>query len=85
MGYRVFLTQQQNAVELKTGHLQFHLRALMDAGLVALDRRRHRYSLTERGATALGCAEDMASRLGPVSPGTSGRASKSARRSADVQ
>lgn len=63
------LTELGRAVDLKTGHLQFHLRALVDAGFVTLDRRRHRYSLTERGALAMSCTEDMVSKLGPTAPG----------------
>ncbi len=58
------LTELGRVLELKTGHLQFHLRALMEAGFVKPDRRRHRYSLTERGALALSCAEEMVSKLG---------------------
>jgi DNA-binding HxlR family transcriptional regulator len=58
------LTELGRALELKTGHLQFHLRALVEAGFVEPDRRRHRYSLTERGAMALSCAEEMVSKLG---------------------
>ena len=58
------LTELGRALELKTGHLQFHLRVLMEAGFVEPDRRRHRYSLTERGALALSCAEEMVSKLG---------------------
>lgn len=57
------LTELGRALELKTGHLQFHLRALAEARFVELDRRRHRYSLTERGALALSCAEEMVSKL----------------------
>jgi DNA-binding HxlR family transcriptional regulator len=57
------LTELGHALELKTGHLQFHLRALVKAGFIGLDRRRHRYLLTERGALALSCAEEMVSKL----------------------
>jgi DNA-binding HxlR family transcriptional regulator len=60
------LSELARAVELKTGHLQFHLRALVRAGFVILDRRKHRYSLTDRGALALGCAEDLVSKVGPT-------------------
>jgi DNA-binding HxlR family transcriptional regulator len=37
------------ALNMKTGHLQFHMRALRDAGYIASDRRRRTYSITERG------------------------------------
>ncbi len=63
------LTELGRALELKTGHLQFHLRALVEAGFIELDRRRHRYSLTERGALALSSAEEMVSKLGMPSSG----------------
>jgi len=61
------LTELGRAVELRTGHLQFHLRALIDAGFVSLDRRKHRYSITDRGSLALSCTEEMVARLGPAS------------------
>jgi DNA-binding HxlR family transcriptional regulator len=63
------LTELGRALELQTGHLQFHLRVLVEAGFVETDRRRHRYSLTERGALALSCAEEMVSKLGMHSSG----------------
>ncbi|MFA5312018.1 MAG: winged helix-turn-helix domain-containing protein [Methanomassiliicoccales archaeon] len=61
------LTELGRELELKTGHLQFHLRALVDAGFVELDRRRHRYSLNERGALVLSCSEEMVSKLDMLS------------------
>ncbi len=72
------LSEMGRAVELKTGHLQFHLRALVGAGLISLDRHRHRYILTERGAMALSYAEGMISMLGPLAAST---ANKGGRRS----
>jgi DNA-binding HxlR family transcriptional regulator len=80
------LTELGRTLDLKTGHLQFHLRALMEAGFVALDRRKHRYSLTDRGAVALSCAEDMVSKLGPTGPQPSGHVegSTGVRRVADA-
>ncbi len=59
------LSDLGRAVELRTGHLQFHLRALIEAGYVKADRRRHLYSLTARGQAALQGAEALAFRLGP--------------------
>ncbi len=50
------------ALNMKTGHLQFHMRALKEAGYIASDRRRKTYSITERGERAMrGLAELMAS------------------------
>lgn len=57
------LTDIGRSVSLRTGHLQFHLRALIEAGYVKADRRRHLYSITARGSTALRGAEDLASQL----------------------
>ena len=50
------------ALNMKTGHLQFHMRALKDAGYIASERRRGTYSITEKGEKAMrGLAELMAS------------------------
>ncbi len=57
------LTDLGRSVSLRTGHLQFHLRALIQAGYVKADRRRHLYSITTRGRTALQGTDDLASRL----------------------
>jgi DNA-binding HxlR family transcriptional regulator len=80
------LTELGRAVDLKTGHLQFHLRALVGAGFVLLDRQKHRYSLTERGALALSCTEEMASKLGPLAPSPVGNTVPTGtRRATDVR
>jgi len=63
------LTELGRAVELRTGHLQFHLRALIGAGYVEQDRRKHVYRITERGNVALRWTEDVVGRLGPVADG----------------
>jgi DNA-binding HxlR family transcriptional regulator len=50
------------ALNMKTGHLQFHMRTLKDAGYIASDRRRRTYSITEKGEKAMkGLTELMAS------------------------
>jgi DNA-binding HxlR family transcriptional regulator len=59
------LSELGRAVELRTGHLQFHLRALIEAGYVEQDRRKHLYRITERGMVALQWTEDIVNRLGP--------------------
>ena len=64
------LTDLGRSVSLRTGHLQFHLRALMEAGYVRADRRRHLYYITTRGRMALQGVEDLASRLGPQTKDT---------------
>jgi DNA-binding HxlR family transcriptional regulator len=58
------LSEIGRAVDLRTGHLQFHLRKLIQAGYVEPDRRRRVYHLTERGRTALQWSEDLATQLG---------------------
>jgi len=63
------LTELGRAVDLRTGHLQFHLRALISAAYVEQDRRQHIYRITDRGRTALQWTEDIVHRLGPVGEG----------------
>jgi DNA-binding transcriptional ArsR family regulator len=46
------ITELSREMGLQKGHLQFHVKALVDAGYVALDRRTHLYSLTQRGELA---------------------------------
>ena len=41
------------ALNLKTGHLQFHLKSLKNAGYIRSNRKRRMYSITSRGLTAL--------------------------------
>ncbi|MEM2944182.1 MAG: winged helix-turn-helix domain-containing protein [Methanomassiliicoccales archaeon] len=38
---------------LRTGHLQFHLRLLKNAGFIEVDRKTHMYSLKRKGIAAL--------------------------------
>jgi DNA-binding transcriptional ArsR family regulator len=46
-------TQISKALGLKTGHLQFHLKALKDAGYVRANRKRRSYSITSKGIAAM--------------------------------
>jgi DNA-binding transcriptional ArsR family regulator len=46
-------TQISKSLGLKTGHLQFHLKALKDAGYVRSSRHRRSYSITAKGIAAL--------------------------------
>jgi DNA-binding transcriptional ArsR family regulator len=49
------------ALNMKTGHLQFHMRALKDAGYITSERRRKAYVITEKGEKAMrGLTELMA-------------------------
>jgi DNA-binding transcriptional ArsR family regulator len=40
-------------LDLQKGHLQFHLKALLDVDYIQFDRKGHLYSLTSRGTIAL--------------------------------
>jgi len=46
-------TQISKSLGLRTGHLQFHLKALKEAGYVRSSRRRRSYSITAKGIAAL--------------------------------
>jgi DNA-binding transcriptional ArsR family regulator len=53
------LTELSRALDMKKGHLQFHLNALLDAGYIRNDRKSHLYSITPRGSSALGAVERL--------------------------
>jgi DNA-binding transcriptional ArsR family regulator len=46
-------SQISRALDLRTGHLQFHLKALKEAGYLRSSRRRKVYIITARGKAAL--------------------------------
>jgi len=48
---------------MRTGHLQFHLRPLLDEGYVSKLRNRGDYSLTPRGRAALDLLAVFSQRL----------------------
>jgi len=56
-------TDLSRELELRTGHLQFHMRPLLDEGYVSKLRNRGDYSITPRGRTALDLAEMFSKRL----------------------
>lgn len=47
------LAELCKALGLQKGHLQFHLKALLDVDYIAFDRKSHLYSLTSQGTIAL--------------------------------
>jgi DNA-binding HxlR family transcriptional regulator len=51
------------ALDLKTGHLQFHLKVLQEAGCIKNNPRRRMYSITLKGSTALDGVLGLANRL----------------------
>jgi len=58
------LTEIGKVLKMKTGHLQFHIRSLRDAGYITADRRRRVYSITPKGERALDGLDQLMSRLG---------------------
>ncbi|HIH76003.1 MAG TPA: winged helix-turn-helix transcriptional regulator [Methanomassiliicoccales archaeon] len=56
-------TDLSKELELRTGHLQFHMRPLLDEGYVSKQKNRGEYSITARGRTALDLADMFSSRL----------------------
>jgi len=47
------LAALSRTLDMKKGHLQFHLNVLIDAGYIAYDRKTHLYALTGKGGRAL--------------------------------
>ncbi len=56
-------TEVSKKVNLRTGHLQYHMKSLMDAGYVSRKVSRGPFSLTKQGSIALESAMEMARRL----------------------
>jgi predicted transcriptional regulator len=56
-------TEIGRKVNLRTGHLQFHMKSLLDAGYVSRKVSRGPFSLTKQGSIALESAMEMARRL----------------------
>ncbi len=56
-------TEMMSVLQMQKGHLQFHLRKLVDSGYVNVDRRTHLYSLGEKGLIAVDGLGQIFSRL----------------------
>ncbi len=56
-------TEVGKKVNLRTGHLQYHMKSLLDAGYVSRKVSRGPFSMTKQGSIALESAMDMARRL----------------------
>ncbi|MCX6651250.1 MAG: winged helix-turn-helix domain-containing protein [Methanomassiliicoccales archaeon] len=56
-------TEMSQEIGLQKGHMQFHLRKLVDAGYVKVDRRTHLYSIEEKGFVAIDGLGRLFSRL----------------------
>ena len=57
------LSEICRSLDMRTGHLQFHMKALREAGYITSDRRSRMYSLTPKGEKALEAVNDMVARL----------------------
>lgn len=57
------------SLELKTGHLQFHLRALVESGFVGLEWRRQSLLTNRKRGGGLDLYGGMVLKLGMPSPG----------------
>ena len=56
-------TEVGRKVNLRTGHLQYHMKSLLDAGYVSRTASRGPFSLTKKGSIALESAMEMTRRL----------------------
>lgn len=56
-------SDMSKALDLKTGHLQFHLKVLQGSGCIKNNARRRMYSITLKGSTALDGVQGLANRL----------------------
>jgi len=57
------LSEISRSLGMRTGHLQFHIRSLRDAGYITSDKRTKAYSLTNKGEKAIEGAMRLASNL----------------------
>jgi DNA-binding HxlR family transcriptional regulator len=60
---RMGLAELGRELGLEKGHIQFHLKALVSPGYIVYDKKSHLYSITAKGAAALGLASQMVERL----------------------
>jgi DNA-binding HxlR family transcriptional regulator len=56
-------SDMSNKVGLRTGHLQFHLKTLIKAGLVEKEGKRGHYRMTEKGRKALAGSRRLAAEM----------------------
>jgi DNA-binding transcriptional ArsR family regulator len=60
------LARLSRGTGMQKGHLQFHLRILLKAGLVQYDRKSRLYSITSQGAVAIDEISRLICRLAPA-------------------
>jgi hypothetical protein len=56
-------TEMGSELRIQKGHLQFHIRKLVDAGYIKVDRRTHLYSIEKKGLLAVDGLGQLFSRL----------------------
>lgn len=56
-------TEIGRELEMQKGHLQFHLKKLVENGYIKVDRRTHQYSIGEKGLLAIDGLSRLLSRL----------------------
>ncbi|MBC7120832.1 MAG: winged helix-turn-helix transcriptional regulator [Candidatus Methanosuratus sp.] len=71
-------TEMSRTLNLRTGHLQFHLRVLATQGYITVDRDSRTYMITDRGRAALSWAEAFTSMLRGENAGSSSPCTASA-------
>jgi DNA-binding transcriptional ArsR family regulator len=57
------LSEISKALDMRTGHMQFHINSLRDAGYILSDKRTRTYKITDKGERALRGAERLAAGL----------------------
>ncbi|OPY32443.1 MAG: hypothetical protein A4E32_01024 [Methanomassiliicoccales archaeon PtaU1.Bin124] len=57
------LTDLGRSLDMQKGHLQFHMRSLVNSGYISLDKATRQYSLTKKGELALGALEGLVRQL----------------------
>jgi len=57
------LSEIARRLKMRTGHLQFHVRSLKEAGYISLNRGTRAYSITHRGRRALKGVDQLVSNL----------------------
>lgn len=57
------LSEISKELDIKTGHLLFHIRALKVNDFILSDRKSKRYALTGRGRTVMRCLDDMMGKM----------------------
>lgn len=60
------LTELSRLLGLQKGHLQFHIKSLVESGFIKMDTRTRQYSLTRKGGAALAGTEELVRKIGSI-------------------